>query len=94
MLMMLAYSIRWPHTLPGMPADWMRPERAGSGAALTIPGRTMRQPAAVIDSPQRIREFPSRHLAGWDPEGFAVLFLDTQRRMNELEVIFEGTPPR
>lgn len=67
------------------------PERAVIEAALAILGRALRQPGAVFDSPQRTREYMRLHLAGWDRERFAVLFLDAQHQLIELEVMFEGT---
>lgn len=67
------------------------PDRAVIEAALAILGRHLRTPGAVFDSPTATRDFLRLHLAGWDRERFAVLFLDAQHRLIELEVIFEGT---
>lgn len=67
------------------------PERAVIEAALSILRRSLRQPGAVFDSPERTREFMRLHLAGWDRERFAVLFLDGQHQLIELEMMFEGT---
>lgn len=60
-------------------------------AALSILGRRLRTPGALFDSPAATRDYVRLHLAGWDRERFAVLFLDGQHRLIELEVMFEGT---
>lgn len=67
------------------------PDRAVIDAALAILGRHLRTPGAVFDSPATVRDYLRLHLSGWDRERFAVLFLDAQHRLIELEVIFEGT---
>lgn len=66
-------------------------DRAVIDAALSVLGRHLRTPGAVFDSPVATRDFLRLHLAGWDRERFAVLFLDAQHRLIELEVLFEGT---
>jgi DNA repair protein RadC len=67
------------------------PDRAVIDAALAILGRHLRTPGALFDSPAATREYMRLHLSGWDRERFAVLFLDGQHRLIELEVLFEGT---
>jgi DNA repair protein RadC len=67
------------------------PDRAVIDAALSILGRHLRTPGALFDSPGSTRDFLRLHLAGWDRERFAVLFLDGQHRLIELETLFEGT---
>lgn len=91
---------------PGATADLMRrgaealdldargmgaTDRAVIEAALAVLGRYLRTPGALFDSPGATRDFLRLHLAGWDRERFAVLFLDGQHRLIELEVMFEGT---
>jgi DNA repair protein RadC len=66
-------------------------DRAVVDAALAVLGRYLRAPGALFDSPGATRDFMRLHLARWDRERFAVLFLDAQHRLIELEVMFEGT---
>ena len=72
---------------PGM-ADH---ERAVIGAALAILGTQLREPGAAVDTPARVRQFLTLHLAGRRREAFGVLFLDAQCRVIAFEVLFEGT---
>lgn len=67
------------------------PDRAVIDAALAILGRHLRTPGALFGSPAAVRDYLRLHLSGWDRERFAVLFLDAQHRLIELEVMFEGT---
>lgn len=91
---------------PGAAADLMRrgaealdldargmaaTDRAVIDAALSVLARHLRTPGALFDSPGATRDFLRLHLAGWDRERFAVLFLDGQHRLIELDVLFEGT---
>lgn len=66
-------------------------DRAVIDAALSVLARHLRTPGALFDSPGATRDFLRLHLAGWDRERFAVLFLDGQHRLIELDVLFEGT---
>jgi DNA repair protein RadC len=49
------------------------------------------QQAPVFDSPQRVKDFASLHLAALPYEVFAVMFLDAQHRLVEMEELFRGT---
>lgn len=49
------------------------------------------QASPVFDSPQRVKDFLALQLAGRAQEVFAVLFLDAQHRLLQLEEMFHGT---
>ncbi|MDO9073390.1 MAG: DNA repair protein RadC [Rubrivivax sp.] len=49
------------------------------------------QAAPVFDSPQRVKDYLGLHLGGRPHEVFAVLFLDAQHRLLQLEEMFQGT---
>ena len=72
---------------PGMPHH----ERAVIDAALAILGTYLREPGAAVDTPARVRQFLTLHLAERRREAFGVLFLDVHHRVIAFEVLFEGT---
>ena len=45
----------------------------------------------VFDSPARVRDYLSLHLSGLAHEEFAVLFLDAQHRLIDMQTLFRGT---
>lgn len=45
----------------------------------------------VLDSPDAVKHFLQLHLAWLPHEVFAVMFLDAQNRLIEMEVMFRGT---
>ena len=47
--------------------------------------------APVFDSPQAVKDYVALHLGGHAHEVFAVLFLDGQHRLLQLEEMFRGT---
>jgi len=47
--------------------------------------------APVFDSPQQVKDYVALQLAAHEHEVFAVLFLDGQHRLLELEEMFRGT---
>jgi len=49
------------------------------------------QAAPVFDSPQRVKDYLGLHLGSRPHEIFAVLFLDTQHRLLQMEELFRGT---
>ena len=69
-------------------------KRAEMAAVLELARRSIASELAtrpVFDSPARVKEYASLHLAGRDHEIFAVLFLDAQSRLIRLEEMFRGT---
>lgn len=63
-------------------------------AVLELARRALRQPLrerAVFDSPSAVGEFLQLQLGARPHEVFAVLFLDAQHRLIELEELFRGT---
>ena len=69
-------------------------KRAEIVAVMEIARRALAQPlrsAPVFDAPQRVKDFAALHLGGLPYEVFAVLFLDHQHRLLELEEMFRGT---
>lgn len=73
---------------PPMPAH----EAAVIAAALAILHARLRQPgASVFDTPGRVRDFLTLHLADRDTEAFAVMYLDCHHSLIEFEVPFTGT---
>ncbi len=49
------------------------------------------QEAPVFDSPGSVKDYLSLHLGGHEHEVFAVLFLDSQQRLLQLEEMFRGS---
>ena len=47
--------------------------------------------APVFDSPQKVKDYVALHLGGRTQEVFAVLFLDGQHRLVQLEEMFHGS---
>ena len=45
----------------------------------------------VFDSPERVREYLALHMSGLAHEEFAVLFLDAQHRLIDMQTLFRGT---
>jgi DNA repair protein RadC len=69
-------------------------KRAEVAALLEIARRSLRQKLAgapAFDSPQTVKDYLSLHLAQRPHEVFAVLFLDGQHRLIQLEEMFRGT---
>lgn len=66
-------------------------ERAVIDAALTILGGYLRQPGAFICGPGLMKEYVRLHIGGDPREVFAVLFVDSQRRLIAFESMFVGT---
>jgi DNA repair protein RadC len=69
-------------------------KRAELLAVMEMARRALAQPLAaapVFDSPGRVKEFLGLQLGGRTQEVFAVLFLDAQHRLLQLEEMFHGT---
>ena len=69
-------------------------KRAELMAVLEIARRALAQQmqaAPVFDSPQRVKDYVALHLGSREQEVFAVLFLDGQHRLLQLEEMFQGT---
>lgn len=66
-------------------------ERGTIDKALQIVGRYLRNPGAVLESPQAASEYLRLHLAAEPCEVFAVLYLDAQNRAIAFERLFSGT---
>ncbi|MCC7151440.1 MAG: DNA repair protein RadC [Rubrivivax sp.] len=69
-------------------------KRAEILAVMEIARRALAQPlrqAPVFDAPQRVKDYLALQLGGLGYEVFAVLFLDHQHRLLELEEMFRGT---
>jgi len=49
------------------------------------------QAAPVFDAPQKVKDYVALHLGSREQEVFAVLFLDGQHRLLQLEEMFQGT---
>jgi DNA repair protein RadC len=63
-------------------------------AVMEMARRALAQPmreAPLFDSPQKVKDYVALALGGRTQEVFAVLFLDAQHRLIELEVMFQGT---
>jgi DNA repair protein RadC len=63
-------------------------------AVLEIARRALAQQlkaAPVFDSPQKVKDFVALRLAALKHEVFAVLFLDSQHRLIEMQELFRGT---
>ena len=69
-------------------------KRAEILAVMEIARRAIAQPLKalpVFDSPQGVKDYVALQLGGLTHEVFAVLFLDHQHRLLELEEMFRGT---
>ncbi|ODU09749.1 MAG: hypothetical protein ABS84_06500 [Rubrivivax sp. SCN 71-131] len=69
-------------------------KRAEILAVMEIARRAIAEPlrqSPVFDAPQRVKEYLALQLGGLPHEVFAVLFLDHQHRLLELEEMFRGT---
>lgn len=69
-------------------------KRAEVLAVLELARRAMAQQLrerTVFGSPEMVKHYLQLHLGGRDHEVFAVMFLDAQNRLVEMEVMFRGT---
>ncbi len=69
-------------------------KRAELAAVLEISRRALAQQlksAPVFDSPQRVKEFVALRLGALAYEVFAVLFLDSQHRLIDMQELFRGS---
>ena len=69
-------------------------KRAEIAAVLEIARRALAQPLReqpVFDAPAKVKDYVALHLGGLTQEVFAVLFLDGQHRLLQLEPMFHGT---
>ena len=69
-------------------------KRAELAAVLEISRRVLAQQlkaAPVFDSPQKVKDFVALRLGALPHEVFAVLFLDAQHRLIEMQELFRGT---
>lgn len=66
-------------------------ERAVIDAALAIIGHHLRARGALIDSPQKVKDYLRLQLGHLEHEVFSVMFLDSQNRMITCEQMFRGT---
>jgi DNA repair protein RadC len=69
-------------------------KRAEIAAVLEMARRALAQPLRdkpVFDAPQKVKDYLALHLGQRLQEVFAVLFLDGQHRLIELEILFHGT---
>ena len=69
-------------------------KRAELGAVLEIARRSLAQElraAPVFDAPQKVKDFAALHLGALPYEVFAVLFLDAQHRLIEMQELFRGS---
>ncbi len=63
-------------------------------AVMEMARRALAQPMQanpVFDSPARVKDYLALQLAGHEHEVFAVLFLDSQHRLLQLDEMFHGT---
>ena len=68
--------------------------RAELAAVLEIARRALSQQlkeSPVFDSPQKVKDFAALRLGGLQHEVFAVLYLDSQHRLIEMQELFRGT---
>src|SRR5262245_7504798 len=92
------------HGLPGLlhatPSDLKRikglgpAKRAELSAVLEIARRALHRQlraAPVFDTPAKVKDYVALHLGSLQYETFAVLFLDAQHRLLELDPMFRGT---
>ena len=69
-------------------------KRAELGAVLEIARRSLAQElkaAPVFDAPQKVKDFAALQLGALPYEVFAVLFLDSQHRLIEMQELFRGS---
>jgi DNA repair protein RadC len=69
-------------------------KRAVVAAVLELARRSLAQQLqqrAVLDSPQRVKDYLSLHIAHLGHEVFVALFLDAQNRLLKFEELFRGT---
>lgn len=69
-------------------------KRAEIAAVLEIARRALKAPltqAPVFDSPEAVQAYLRLQLDGLDHEVFAVMFLDAQHRLIEMETLFRGS---
>jgi len=69
-------------------------KRAEIAAVLEMARRALAQPLRdkpVFDAPQKVKDYLALHLGQRLQGVFAVLFLDGQHRLIELEILFHGT---
>lgn len=69
-------------------------KRAEIAAVLEIARRALKAPltqAPVFDSPEAVQAYLRLQLDGLDHEVFAVMFLDAQHRLIEMETLFQGS---
>jgi DNA repair protein RadC len=69
-------------------------KRAELAAVREIARRALAQQlkaAPVFDSPQKVKDFVALHLGALTHEVFAVMFLDSQHRLIEMQELFRGT---
>lgn len=69
-------------------------KRAELGAVLEIARRSLAQQlkaAPVFDAPQKVKDFVALRLGALPYEVFAVLFLDAQHRLIEMQELFRGS---
>ena len=59
--------------------------------ALKLLEKRLRAPGDTLSSPQQVRDYLRLLLGGEEREVFAVLFLDAQNRVIEVETLFHGT---
>jgi DNA repair protein RadC len=83
------------HALGDQFPPWLTGSRRGAiQAVLEISKRVLAQQLAeraVFGSPDAVKDYLQLHLARKEHEAFAVLFLDAQNRLIELQVMFRGT---
>ena len=86
--------------LHATPVELSRAPRLGPArqaelaAVLEIARRALSQQlkaAPVFDSPQKVKDFAALRLGGLPHEVFAVLYLDSQHRLIEMQELFRGT---
>ena len=69
-------------------------KRAALMAVLELSRRALAQQlkaAPVFDSPQKVKDFVALRLGALNHEVFAVLYLDSQHRLIEMQELFQGT---
>jgi DNA repair protein RadC len=69
-------------------------KRAELAAVLEISRRALAQQlkaAPVFDSPRKVKDFVALHLGALTHEVFAVMYLDSQHRLIEMQELFRGT---
>lgn len=61
------------------------------GKALAALDARLREPGAILGSPDAVRDYLRLHLAEREREVFGVLWLDAQNRLIEYDELFQGT---